>query len=142
MAMENSEETHTGEAYDTYKAVMRQKMAEAITTAEAAYKDHRPVRQLWNEAVAVWEEFQDIAHGILDKERSSQAEDAEMRVQDWNKEVDYFEQTQLRVRKRIRSLRKKDNNDEIKRIEAAAQYQGRLSLKRGNQRLQFKARPN
>jgi hypothetical protein len=107
-------------AYDLSKASMRKQMARVIEAAEAAYKGHDPVRKLWNQAMASCDDFMTVTHCVMAKEKDSlkmQPGEAEARVKDFLEEVEYFNEMQRKVRKKLKYLKKQDEHDSLRNKE-------------------------
>jgi hypothetical protein len=105
----------TDMAYDSSKTIMRDSLLKAIEAAEAAYRDHKPIRRIWNEAIAAWDDFEVVAHGIMAKEAESLPRaEAEIRLLDFEAVMDDFRKAQKKVRKKLRYLRTKDEQDSLR----------------------------
>jgi hypothetical protein len=105
----------TDMAYDSIKTIMKESLLIAIEAAEAAYKDHKPIRRIWDKAIAAWDDFEVVAHGILAKEAESLPwAEAEIRLLDFEAVIDDFIKAQKKVRKKLRYLRTKDEQDSLR----------------------------
>jgi hypothetical protein len=104
-------------AYDLSKASMRKQMSSVIEVAEAAYRDHDPVRLLWNQTVVSWDSCMAITPGLITKESKLlkiTPGEAKDRLQDFKEEVLYFNTVQRKVRKKLKYLKEKDKADKVK----------------------------
>jgi hypothetical protein len=120
----SDEETdHTDRIYEESNDLMKSTIAKAIHLSESSFKDHGPLRRVWDEAVAAWQDFEGIARGIMHKEKLSvQREAASKRVRYFNKAADYYEENQKKIRKRIRHIRHRDERDALRKLETEDGY--------------------
>jgi SpoU rRNA methylase family enzyme len=119
----------TDGVYDSSRDLMKTTLAKALKASETAFKDHGALRRVREEAVVAWEDYSDIAIGLMAKERGSdQKEAAASRETAYNKDADYYEPTQNKIRKRIRHIQRKDEKDDLRRTEAENKYKAKDDL--------------
>jgi hypothetical protein len=96
-------------AYGTSRTEMIKAVKNAMEAAEAAYKGHSNVKEVWHRAVEAWDDFETVAHGIMKTESSTLPKaEAEQRILDFEAMMTDFTASQRMVRKKIKYLKQKD----------------------------------
>jgi hypothetical protein len=99
-------------AYGTSRTEMIKAVKYAMEAAEAAYKGHSNVKEVWHRALEAWDDFETVAHGIMKTESSTLPKaEAEKRILDFEAMMTDFTASQRMVRKKIKYLKQKDETD-------------------------------